>query len=105
MTHARVRRPVAGGQRDRCGGPPRGPTMAPDTQPVQEENPMLLESKTAVVYGGGGSIGSAMARGFAAEGARCVLVGRTPDTLDAAADRIRADGGQVETAVVDALDE
>jgi 3-oxoacyl-[acyl-carrier protein] reductase len=66
---------------------------------------MLLENKTAVIYGGGGSIGSAIAKGFAAEGARCVLVGRTPETLDAAAGKIRADGGQVETAVVDALDE
>jgi NAD(P)-dependent dehydrogenase (short-subunit alcohol dehydrogenase family) len=66
---------------------------------------MLLENKTAVVYGGGGSIGGAMARGFAAEGARCVLVGRTPETLDAAAGKIRADGGQAETAVVDVLDE
>lgn len=66
---------------------------------------MLLENKTAVIYGGGGSIGSAIAAGFAAEGARCVLVGRTPETLDAAAGTIRADGGQVETAVVDVLDE
>ena len=66
---------------------------------------MLLENKTAVIYGGGGSIGSAIAKGFAAEGARCVLVGRTPETLDAAAGTIRADSGQVETAVVDALDE
>jgi 3-oxoacyl-[acyl-carrier protein] reductase len=66
---------------------------------------MLLENKTAVIYGGGGSIGGAIAKGFAAEGARCVLVGRTPATLDAVADTIRADGGQVDTAVVDALDE
>jgi NAD(P)-dependent dehydrogenase (short-subunit alcohol dehydrogenase family) len=58
-----------------------------------------------VIYGGGGSIGGAMAKGFAAEGARCVLVGRTPATLDAVADEIRAAGGQAETAVVDALDE
>src|SRR5688500_16621148 len=67
--------------------------------------PMLLENKTAVVYGGGGGIGSAMATGFAAEGARVVLVGRTPETLDAVAGKIRADGGRVETAVVDVFDE
>ena len=30
---------------------------------------MLLEGKTAIVYGGAGSIGSAVARGLAAEGA------------------------------------
>ncbi|MEW2353633.1 SDR family oxidoreductase [Spirillospora sp. NPDC029432] len=66
---------------------------------------MLLENKTAVVYGGGGSIGGAMARGFAAEGARVFLAGRTPATLDAVAEQIRKAGGQAETARVDALDE
>ncbi|MGW0662989.1 SDR family NAD(P)-dependent oxidoreductase [Streptodolium elevatio] len=65
---------------------------------------MLLENKTAVIYGGGGTIGGAMAGAFAAEGARVFLVGRTPATLEAAADRIRAAGGQAETAVVDAMD-
>jgi 3-oxoacyl-[acyl-carrier protein] reductase len=66
---------------------------------------MLLESKTAVVYGGAGTVGSAMAKGFAREGARCILVGRTPATLEAVAEEIRAAGGQAETAVVDVLDE
>jgi 3-oxoacyl-[acyl-carrier protein] reductase len=65
---------------------------------------MLLENKTAVIYGGGGSIGGAMARGFAAEGARVFLAGRTPAKLDAVADDIRRTGGLAETAVVDALD-
>ncbi|MER6807662.1 SDR family oxidoreductase [Spirillospora sp. NPDC000708] len=65
---------------------------------------MLLENKTAVIYGGGGSIGGAMARGFAAEGARVFLAGRTPATLDAVAEDIRAAGGLAETARVDALD-
>jgi NAD(P)-dependent dehydrogenase (short-subunit alcohol dehydrogenase family) len=66
---------------------------------------MLLENKTAVIYGGGGSIGGAMARGFAAEGAKVFLAGRTPAKLDAVADDIRRAGGLAETAVVDALDE
>ncbi|GAA0551291.1 SDR family NAD(P)-dependent oxidoreductase [Actinomadura livida] len=66
---------------------------------------MLLENKTAIIYGGGGAIGGAMARGFAAEGARVFLAGRTPATLDAVADDIRARGGLAETARVDALDE
>jgi 3-oxoacyl-[acyl-carrier protein] reductase len=66
---------------------------------------MLLENKTAVIYGGGGSIGGAMARAFAAEGARVFLAGRTPAKLDAVAEAIRAAGGLAETAVVDALDE
>lgn len=66
---------------------------------------MLLEGKNAVIYGGGGSIGRAVAGAFAREGARVFLAGRTAATLDAVADEIRAAGGSVETAVVDALDE
>lgn len=66
---------------------------------------MLLENRTAVVYGAGGAIGGALARGFAAEGARCVLVGRTPATLDATAAVVRTGGGWAETAVLDVLDE
>ncbi|MBL1076903.1 SDR family oxidoreductase [Nocardia sp. 2] len=65
---------------------------------------MLLDNKTAVVYGAAGSIGSALAAGFAAEGANCFLVGRTAATLETVAGKIRADGGRAETAVVDALD-
>jgi 3-oxoacyl-[acyl-carrier protein] reductase len=65
---------------------------------------VLLEGKTAVIYGGGGSIGGAVARGFAREGANVHLAGRTQATLDRVADEIRAAGGVAETAVVDALD-
>ena len=66
---------------------------------------MLLANKTAVIYGGGGSIGGAVARAFGREGARVFLAGRTQETLDAVAGDIRAAGGAVETALVDALDE
>jgi NAD(P)-dependent dehydrogenase (short-subunit alcohol dehydrogenase family) len=66
---------------------------------------MLLDGKNAVIYGGGGSIGGAMARAFAREGATVHLAGRTQATLDRAAETIRSSGGRAETAVVDALDE
>ncbi|MEV8098044.1 SDR family oxidoreductase [Kitasatospora sp. NPDC085879] len=66
---------------------------------------MLLENRNAVIYGGGGAIGSAVALAFAREGARVHLAGRTQGPLDRVAERIRAAGGAVETAVVDALDE
>ncbi|MFG2434402.1 SDR family NAD(P)-dependent oxidoreductase [Streptomyces sp. NPDC048508] len=66
---------------------------------------MLLTDKTAVVYGAGGSIGGAVARTFAREGARVHLVGRTADTLETVAKDITAAGGHAETAVLDALDE
>jgi NAD(P)-dependent dehydrogenase (short-subunit alcohol dehydrogenase family) len=66
---------------------------------------VLLEDKHAVVYGGGGSIGGAVARAFAREGAKVYLAGRTPATLDVVAEQIAASGGAAETAQVDALDE
>jgi NAD(P)-dependent dehydrogenase (short-subunit alcohol dehydrogenase family) len=66
---------------------------------------MLLENKNAVIYGGGGAIGSAVARAFAGEGARVFLAGRTLATLEAVAEEIRSAGGVAETAEVDALDE
>lgn len=66
---------------------------------------MLLKDRTAVVYGGGGAIGGAMARTFAREGARVVLAGRTAETLEATAAAIRQAGGSADTDVVDVLDE
>ena len=66
---------------------------------------MLLEHRNAVIYGGGGSIGGAVARAFAREGARVFLAGRTEATLEKVADDIRAAGGAAEPAIVDALDE
>jgi NAD(P)-dependent dehydrogenase (short-subunit alcohol dehydrogenase family) len=66
---------------------------------------VLLESKNAVIYGGGGSIGGAVARSFAREGARVFLAGRTQAKLEEVADHIRAAGGRAETAAVDALNE
>ena len=65
---------------------------------------MLLPEKTAIVYGGGGSIGGAVARAFAREAARVYLVGRSQAKLDRVAEEIRSAGGAVETAQLDALD-
>ncbi|MBV8731103.1 MAG: SDR family oxidoreductase [Acidobacteriia bacterium] len=65
----------------------------------------ILEQKCAVVFGAGGSIGAAVAKEFATEGARVFLAGRTKATLDAVAKQITAAGGEAQTAVVDALDD
>jgi NAD(P)-dependent dehydrogenase (short-subunit alcohol dehydrogenase family) len=59
---------------------------------------MLLEGGTAVIYGGGGAIGGAVARAFASEGAHVHLAGRTRAKLEHVADDIRARGGSAETA-------
>jgi len=59
---------------------------------------MLLEGKSAVIYGAGGAIGGAVARAFAGEGARVFLAGRTAGRLEAVAEQIRSAGGVAETA-------
>jgi len=66
---------------------------------------MLLENKVAVIYGAGGSIGGAVARAFARQGAKVFLAGRTQASLEKVADQIRSNGSAVDTVVVDALDD
>src|SRR5882762_5959233 len=65
----------------------------------------LLDGKTAIIYGGGGGIGSGVARTFAREGASVFLVGRTRARLDSVAKDIKAAGGSADVAELDALDE
>ena len=64
---------------------------------------MLLQNKNAVIYGGGGAIGGAVALAFAREGAKVFLAGRTLAKLEKVAREISAAGGAAETAQVDAL--
>lgn len=66
---------------------------------------MLLEGRNAVIYGGGGQIGGAVAKAFAQHGATVHLAGRTAASLEAVADQVRGAGGTAFTDVVDALDE
>jgi 3-oxoacyl-[acyl-carrier protein] reductase len=73
--------------------------------PADRRHDVLLEGKNAVIYGAGGSIGGAVARAFAREGARVYLAGRTLESLEVVAKEIRSSGGVAETAHVDALDE
>ena len=54
---------------------------------------MSLEHKNAIVYGGGGSVGGAVARSFAQEGAHVFLAGRTRESLDEVAEEIAVAGG------------
>ena len=66
---------------------------------------MLLENKNAVIYGAGGSVGGAVARAFAREGACVFLTGRNLEAIKTLEKEISAAGGTAETAQVDALDE
>lgn len=65
----------------------------------------LLRDRRAVVFGGAGSIGAAVARELAAEGAEVFLSGRTASSVDLVAEQIREAGGQAHGQVLDALDE
>jgi NAD(P)-dependent dehydrogenase (short-subunit alcohol dehydrogenase family) len=68
-------------------------------------NTHILQDKNAVVFGAGGTIGAAVAKAFAAEGAQVFLAGRTKSSLEAVAKQIASSGGTAETAAVNALDD
>jgi 3-oxoacyl-[acyl-carrier protein] reductase len=65
----------------------------------------ILKGKHAVVFGAGGSVGAAVAKEFAAEGAEVFLAGWTKSNVEAVANQITSDGGHVHTQVIDALDD
>lgn len=54
---------------------------------------MRLNKKVAVVYGAGCAVQSTVAQTFANEGAMIFLAGRNPTSVEAAAARIRLNGG------------
>jgi len=65
----------------------------------------ILKGKRAVVFGAGGSIGSAVAKEFAAEGAEVFLAGRTRSNLEPVAKKITEAGGKAHAAVIDTTDD
>src|SRR5262245_17873474 len=65
----------------------------------------ILQQKHAIIFGASGSIGSAVAREFAAEGAEVFLAGRTESSVENVARQITASGGRAHAAAVDALDD
>jgi NAD(P)-dependent dehydrogenase (short-subunit alcohol dehydrogenase family) len=66
---------------------------------------MMLQHKVAVIYGAGGGVGGAVARAFAAEGAKVFLTGYKLAPVEGVAKDIISAGGSAEAAEVDALDE
>jgi NAD(P)-dependent dehydrogenase (short-subunit alcohol dehydrogenase family) len=65
---------------------------------------LILQGKRAVVFGGGGSIGAAVAKELASEGAEVFLAGRSATSVQAVAKEIEAVGGRAHADVIDALD-
>jgi NAD(P)-dependent dehydrogenase (short-subunit alcohol dehydrogenase family) len=72
---------------------------------VPAGRPGLLAGKVAVVYGAAGSMGSAVARAFAREGAHVELAGRTLEKVQSLATELSGGGVSVAAAKVDALDQ
>ena len=65
----------------------------------------MLENKNAIIYGAGGSLGGAVAKALAREGARLFLTGRNISSVQKLTEEITASGGVAEAGEVDALDE
>ena len=63
-----------------------------------------LNGQVVIVTGGGGAIGSAMARQFADNGAKVIVSGRTQSTLDAVVKEVRERGGEIGAVVTDVGD-
>jgi 3-oxoacyl-[acyl-carrier protein] reductase len=65
----------------------------------------FLTSKNAVIFGAGGAVGQAVAKEFAAQGAKVFLSGRMLDAVEQVAAEIHQNSGIAYAAQVDALDE
>lgn len=72
--------------------------------PTHSFSPDCLKGRTALVTGGGGGIGFAIARSLAAAGAQVVLASRNPERIAAAALAIKSEGGQALAIAADVRD-
>jgi len=64
----------------------------------------ILQEKRAIVFGAGGSVGAAVAKALAAEGAEVFLAGRTKSNVEAVSNEIATGGGRARATAVDAVD-
>ena len=64
----------------------------------------LLKGKTVFITGGGGDITLQMGKNYAAVGANIAICGRTQETLDKAAEQLRALGAEVYAETCDVRD-
>jgi 3-oxoacyl-[acyl-carrier protein] reductase len=63
-----------------------------------------LDGKTALVVGGGGGLGGAVARALAREGARVAVAGRNAGSTERTVDAIAAEGGEASSVRLDLID-
>ena len=64
-----------------------------------------LEGRVALVPGGGGGIGSALAEALAGAGAQVAVAGRTREACEATVERIRAAGSEGLAITADMTDD
>jgi len=69
-----------------------------------EHTPVTVEGKRAVVVGGTGGIGEAIALGFASEGADVVATSRTPEKVATTAEALRERGAETAEVTCDVTD-
>ena len=72
---------------------------------MKSPNPFSLEGKVAVITGGYGVLGSSIASGLAAAGARVAILGRRKDKADEKVNEIRKAGADARTLIADVVDE
>ena len=63
-----------------------------------------LDGRTALVVGGGGGLGSAVARALASEGARVAVAGRDATSTERTVAAIAAEGGEASAVHLDLID-
>jgi gluconate 5-dehydrogenase len=92
-------------------GPAGGPSFDPMTEPENEpesthtpRGPFALDGKVAMVTGAGQGLGFEIAAALAEVGAHVVLNGRQAERLEAAAAKIRRQGGDVSPLAFDIAD-
>src|SRR5260221_1414726 len=84
------------------------PAALPERRPITETESLArlfgLTGRTAVVVGGSGVLGSALAKGLAGAGARVAVVGRRIEACERVATVIRQDAGEALAVAADVLD-
>ena len=65
---------------------------------------MNLENKVAVITGGNGVLGGAIAKGLAQNGVRVGILGRSEETVQQRVDEINSSGGSAIALIADVLD-
>ena len=71
---------------------------------MSHSNPFKLDNQVAVVIGGTGSLGGAMASALGNAGARVAILGRSAERGMHRAEEIRREGGEAVFHTADALD-